>query len=55
MNALPEHEKWPPTAKALTIYAGARHEQAEIGRSLRSAPPIDMKRFTQMIAGCPDT
>ncbi|MFH8294925.1 tyrosine-type recombinase/integrase [Streptomyces sp. NPDC018059] len=55
MNARAGYEKWPPTAKALKIYADARHEQAEAGRSQRSAPPIDMERLTQMVAGCPDT
>lgn len=55
MNARAGYEKWPPTAKALKIYADARHEQAEAGRSQRSAPPIDMERLTQMISGCPDT
>ncbi|WP_098894184.1 tyrosine-type recombinase/integrase [Streptomyces sp. t99] len=55
MNARAGHEKWPPTAKALKIYADARHEQAEAGRSPRSAPPIDMERLTQMVDGCPDT
>ncbi|MCA1219849.1 hypothetical protein [Streptomyces sp. 8L] len=55
MNARAGHEKWPPTAKALKIYADARHERAESGRSPRSAPPIDMDRLTQMVDGCPDT
>lgn len=55
MNARAEHEKWPPTGKALKIYADARHEQAEIGGSRRSAPPTEMEHFTQMIAGCPVT
>ncbi|MDP5315290.1 tyrosine-type recombinase/integrase [Streptomyces poriferorum] len=55
MNARAGHEKWPPTAKALKIYADARHEQAESGRSPRSAPPIDMERLIQMVDGCPDT
>ncbi|WP_327370323.1 tyrosine-type recombinase/integrase [Streptomyces sp. NBC_01217] len=55
MNARAGHEKWPPTAKALKIYADARHEQAESGRNPRSAPPIDMERLIQMVDGCPDT
>ncbi|WP_282792921.1 tyrosine-type recombinase/integrase [Streptomyces sp. CC224B] len=55
MNARAGYEKWPPTAKALKIYADARHEQAEAGRGQRSAPPLDMERLSQMTAGCPDT
>ncbi|MES9559005.1 MULTISPECIES: hypothetical protein [unclassified Streptomyces] len=55
INARAGREKWPPTAKALKFYADARHEQAESGRSLRSAPPIDMEHLIQMVDGCPDT
>ncbi|MEV0641497.1 tyrosine-type recombinase/integrase [Streptomyces sp. NPDC050619] len=55
MNARAGHEKWPPTAKALKIYADARHEQREAGRTPREAPPLDMERRLQMLAACPDT
>jgi site-specific recombinase XerD len=55
MNARAGHEKWPPTAKALKIYADARHEQVAAGRSPRSAPPLDMERLKLMVAECPDT
>ncbi|MFF9010933.1 hypothetical protein ACF087_34810 [Streptomyces goshikiensis] len=55
MNARAGHEKWPPTAKALKIYADARHEQREAGRSSKSAPPLDMARLIQIVDACPDT
>ncbi|TQE33097.1 tyrosine-type recombinase/integrase [Streptomyces ipomoeae] len=55
MNARAGHEKWPPTAKALKIYADARHEQREAGRTSREAPPLDMERRLQMLDACPDT
>lgn len=54
MNARAGHEKWPPTAKALKIYADARHEQREAGRSSRSSPPLDMARLVQIVDACPD-
>jgi site-specific recombinase XerD len=55
MNARAGHEKWPPTAKALKIYADARHEQREAGRSPKEAPPLDMERRLLLLDACPDT
>ncbi|MGW0337088.1 hypothetical protein ACWD0J_35570 [Streptomyces sp. NPDC003011] len=54
MNARAGHTNWPPTDKAKAIYADARHEQREAGRSPKSAPPLDMERRLQILEACPD-
>ncbi|MFR9675769.1 tyrosine-type recombinase/integrase [Streptomyces sp. TR02-1] len=54
-NARAGYENWPDQKAALQIYADARHEQREAGRTQKSAPPIDMVRLSLMVSACPDT